>query len=78
MRYVATLITIAAVFWTSAAQADDSDKVDSAVQFLRMACVTGDKLEIEGSTDGDLLSLKRVYPGNSDSRRRRSPGLSIH
>lgn len=63
MPYVATLITIAAALWTSGAQAGDSDDVRSAVQFLRMACVTGEKLEIEGSTDGGFALFKKGLSG---------------
>lgn len=63
MGYKANVITIAAVLWTSAAQANDSEKVDSAIQFLRMACVTGDKLEIEGSTDGGFALFKKGLGG---------------
>ncbi|WP_147431106.1 hypothetical protein [Thiocapsa rosea] len=53
--------------------AQDSDKIDIAIDFLKTACAAGNKLEIEGDIGGGISILKRgvtgkVHLSKSDAR----------
>lgn len=60
------IITLGAllIFSLEASSAQDSDKIDNAIEWMKEACVTGKKLDIEAKAAGEVSVIKKGVGGS--------------
>lgn len=71
-----SLITLGAllIFGVEASSAQDTDNIDHAIEWMKEACVTGKKLDIEAKAAGEVSVIRKGVGGSLNLSVREARG----